>query len=115
MVKWPSLTVVRTKKAYSMLQRVVKHLPHKSEARRAVVSKGPIDKRMTYFPVLERLYVSNCVSYPDVASQGQLESEFKVGLKVVLGVNGLGKCELIAPPAYAICPTVPIFSSSERK
>lgn len=50
---------------------------------------------MTYFPVMERLGVSNYGLYPGAARDGQLEIEFKPGLVVILGANGLGKSTLI--------------------
>lgn len=50
---------------------------------------------MTYFPVLERLRVSNYGLYPGANGDGVLEVEFKAGLTVILGANGLGKSTLI--------------------
>lgn len=50
---------------------------------------------MTYFPVLEHLRVSDYGLYPGANRDGILNIEFKPGLSVILGANGLGKSTLI--------------------
>jgi DNA repair exonuclease SbcCD ATPase subunit len=50
---------------------------------------------MINFPILDRLEVTNFALYPGDAGKGGLKVDFKPGLTLVIGANGLGKTTLI--------------------
>jgi DNA repair exonuclease SbcCD ATPase subunit len=50
---------------------------------------------MINFPIINRLEVTNFALYPGDAGKGGLKVDFKPGLTLVIGANGLGKTTLI--------------------
>jgi AAA domain len=53
------------------------------------------DEAMINFPIIDRLEVTNFALYPGDAGKGGLKVDFKPGLTLVIGANGLGKTTLI--------------------